>query len=116
MGASYIEITTLDGYVEDVFFVLLARRDRNFRCIFVDRSQLLAEVAAPPGLAVILAIQNKLRRIYERSLIATRNEALSLREQGLRKAILPANVVPVIDVESQRNDLLRTDSTASKSV
>jgi hypothetical protein len=77
---------------------------------------LLVEVAAPPGLPIILAIKNELRRIYERSLVAPGDESLSVREFGLRKAIFSPNVVPVVDVESKRNRLLRTYSMASKAV
>ena len=52
----------------------------------------------------ISTLEEDLRCIDERRALQLREPALALRELALRVRILPADVVPVIDVERERHD------------
>ena len=87
--------------------------DANARTCRLGRDplQLITEVAAP--VANFRPRDKEMRR--ERGLVAVgvNEPALTLRELGLSKRLLPTDVIPVVHVKRDRDDLLQSCSRAT---
>jgi hypothetical protein len=69
-------------------------------------------IATP--LAEIASLQQHLRRIDERRAVRSHRIVLSLRERRCREPVLPAEPIPVIDVECQRHCIVRRGGGESR--
>ena len=74
------------------------------RGLRIDACHGTLELGAAPG-AEILALEEHLWGVYEGDTLQVRELALALRELALGIGVLPADVVPVVDVQRQRHDL-----------
>lgn len=68
-----------------------------------------------PMVAKILPLQHQLRGVDGTRSIAARDGTLPLTEFGLGKAIRPAEIIPVINMEGQGNNLIRAEPAGGKS-